>query len=140
MENKAMTVVELKAKVDEWHAKRRECDDADDVLSAKNKELEAISLDLVKIMEILEIDKFEGSNGQKVRLHEDEYVTLPADEEKKAEFIQYLKDLGQWDNFATIHHHKLQSWHKAQQEEHGAMFMAPGLDLPKVRKSIRKTR
>lgn len=134
-----ITVNELRLKVDEWHTVRKEADAIDEQLSDKNKELEKIGFELIKIMEELGIEKFEGTLG-KVRLHEDEYVTMPQTEEGKAEFINYLKELGEWDNFATIHHQKLQAWHKAKQQEHGSMFMAPGLELPKTRKSIRKLR
>lgn len=134
-----ITVNELRLKVDEWHAKRAQVDAAEEVATELQKELTTIGFDLIRIMDELKIEKFEGALG-KVRLHEDEYVTMPADEEKKAEFVAYMKEIGEWDNFATIHHGKLQSWHKAKQEEHGQLFMAPGLELPKTRKSIRKGR
>jgi hypothetical protein len=134
-----ITVQSLQLKVDEWHEKRNQVDAAEEVRKELSKELEAIGYDLTKMMEELNLEKFEGTLG-KVRLHEDEYVSMPEDEFKRAEFINYLKETGEWDTFATIHHQKLQAWHKAKQEEHGAMFMAPGLELPKTRKSIRKGR
>lgn len=132
-----ITVKQLQEKVDEWHLKRKQIDEIKDVLEEKNKELNKLQFELFEMMEALEIHKFEGTLG-KVQVFEIPYVNMPQDD-KKQEFFNFLKDQGEFEDMATVHHGKLNSWFKSKLEE-DPLFVAPGLDEPKIRKELRKGR
>lgn len=133
-----VTIKQLQELVDSWAALRSEIDDIKDILEEKNKVKMGMEGKLVSIMNELDMQKFSGLVGR-VELRKVDYVTLPATEEAQMQFFEYLKETDQFDQLASVHHQKLQSWYKSLIEEKG-LVPVPGLDPMKTRYEIRKGR
>ena len=63
-------------------------------------------------------------------------LAMPDGDDKIA-FVAFMKEIGEWDAFATIHHAKLTSWFK-EKVENNPIFAAPGLGLPKENKYLKR--
>lgn len=100
-----------------------------------NKEIKLIESKLIQLLEASGLEKFVGATGS-LRIQVDRKVGMPDGDEKLA-FIEYMKEVGEWDTYATIHHAKLNSWYK-EKIENDPLFTAPGLGLPKEIKYLKR--
>jgi len=107
----------------------------EEVISPLNKKIQDIQGKLIQALEANELEKFSGTNGS-IRLVVDKKVDMPKGDDK-LRFVDFLKERGEWDTFATVHHATLNSWYKEQMEQ-DALFVAPGLGLPKENKYLKR--
>jgi hypothetical protein len=108
-------------------------------LNEKKSELEW------KIMDHLEdagLNKFDSAHGV-FSFRYEESVKVPNTPEEREAFFRYLKEVGDYDEMITVNSRKLNSWFKAQREEHleEGEFKVPGLGEPSVYRvpSLRKS-
>lgn len=119
-------------------AKKKEVEKIEEeVISPLQKQIQEIQSKLVQALEANNLKKFSGSNGS-IHLVVDKKVDMPKGDDKE-KFVQFMKDRGEWDAFATVHHATLNSWFK-EQMENDPLFVAPGLGLPKENKYLKRGR
>lgn len=136
-----VTVKGLQAKIDKWFSIRELIKQLDDKIADLNKLLTPLANELISVMDIMELKRFEGTHG-KVNLITVDYVNNPQTEQDKEAFYNYLKDEGLFEQMVSVHHQKLNSFYKSkleESEEAGTEFHIPGLE-PKQRKELRKGR
>ena len=100
-----------------------------------SKDIALIQSKLIKLLEENKLEKFSGTSGS-VRIYTDKKVSMPDGDDKIA-FIEYMKEIGEWDTYATIHHAKLNSWYN-EKLGNDPLFAAPGLGLPKEHKYLKR--
>ena len=90
---------------------------------------------LISLFEANQLKKFSSRIGS-VNLVIDKKIDMPKGDDKFA-FIAFMKEVGEWDAMATIHHATLNSWFK-EKVENNPIFAAPGLGLPKENKYLKR--
>jgi len=100
-----------------------------------NEEIATIQGKLIALLETNELKKFSSSAGS-VLLVVDKKVDMPKGDDKIT-FVEFMKQIGEWDTMASIHHASLNSWFKGKLEN-DALFVAPGLGLPKENKYLKR--
>jgi len=120
------TFLDLKKQIDSIEEKQ---------IKPLNKKINEIQATLIKLFEENKLEKFTAPNGS-VHLKTEERISLPVGDEK-IKFVEYMKQCGEWDSFATIHSARLNSWFKEKRNEN-ALFLAPGLSLPKETKYLKR--
>jgi len=102
-----------------------------------NSELATIQGKLISLLETNQLKKFSSSKGT-LHLVVDKKVDMPKGDDKFT-FVEFMKEIGEWDAMATVHHASLNSWFKQKVEEN-PLFVAPGLGLPKEQKYLKRGR
>lgn len=98
-------------------------------------EVSQIQGKLITLLEANGLKKFASSRGS-LYLMIDKKVDMPKGDDKFS-FIGFMKEIGEWDAMATVHHATLNSWYKQKVEEN-PLFAAPGLGLPKENKYLKR--
>lgn len=123
---------------EEFLTKKKEVERIEEeLIKPLNKEIQDIQGKLIQLFEANDLKKFSSPMGS-VNLMTENKVSMPDGDDKIA-FVEYLKERGAWDTFATIHHARLNSWYKEQTKEN-PMFTAPGLGLPTETKYLKRGR
>lgn len=99
------------------------------------EEISTIQGKLISLLETNQLKKFSSSKGS-VLLTVEKKVAMPQGDDKIA-FIEFMKEIGEWDVMASVHHGALNSWFKQKLEEN-PIFVAPGLGLPKENKYLKR--
>lgn len=90
---------------------------------------------LIRAFEANKLTKFAGTDGS-VHLIIEKKIKMPQGDDK-IKFIDFLKNRGEWDVFASIHHATLNSWFNENMVQ-DPLFVAPGLGLPSENKYLKR--
>lgn len=127
---------EVSLLVEAFLEKKKKIDEIEETqIKPLNKEITEIQSKLIKLLEENNLEKFSGASGS-VRIYSDKKVSMPDGDDKVA-FIEFMKEIGEWDTYATIHHGKLNSWY-SEKLSANPIFTAPGLGLPKEHKYLKR--
>lgn len=127
---------EVASLVEAFLAKKKEVERIEaELISPLQKEIQEIQSKLIQSFEGNNLKKFSSSVGS-VHLITERKVKMP-DGDDKIRFVEFLKDRGEWDVFASIHHAKLNSWLNENLESN-PLFVAPGLGLPTENKYLKR--
>lgn len=131
-------IKELQARIDALYEVRERIDELEKQKSEYTKTRIKMEVEIIEIMNMLDIKNFKGQKGSFSKV-EISYVNMPENDEKRAELFEHLRQTGEFDHLATIHHQRLNSWVKSKAEENGGLPpLIPGLDEPKLRYELRK--
>lgn len=137
------TIEELKGKCVAILDKRKLIDEAKQVYSALNEELDAMEIELLAVLEKNDMKSFKES-GMNFISTELKSITTPKGDDKLI-FFDYLKETGHFDALVSVNSRSLMSWYREEDEKARARgepyAMIPGLALPTTRPvlSIRKS-
>lgn len=144
MENgNQVTVEELKACVEKTFELRRTYDKLKKESDKAYAEFQALSVKTARMLETLELDKFQSPSGT-LSYGYDESWRTPKSPEQKAAFYAYLKDKGLFDEMISVNSRSLNSFAKAEEMaalEAGILdFQIPGLEkgTPAIKPIMRK--
>lgn len=107
----------------------------DEQIQPLSDEVSEIQGKLIRLFEANSLKKFSSPIGS-VNLIIDKKVDMPKGDDKFA-FVEFMKQIGEWDAMASIHHASLNSWFK-EKLENNPIFVAPGLGLPKENKYLKR--
>lgn len=122
-------IITLRCLIEDLQNKRREYEDAKRVASERNAEVEALEYQVMKLMEVTGLDRFDTADTT-VTVKEKQSVKVPKDHHKLA-FFRYLKDQGVFEDMATINSNTLNSWYRNEIETRRAKGLdehIPGLE------------
>lgn len=134
----SVTVKELDELIAKLAAKELEVDQAQAVLTERNKEYSALEGRIVNYMNDLDRDKYDSPHG-KVSIVDQWRVSLPSDDIAKKELFEHLRERGIFDKYATVNSNSLNAlymadWREAQERGDGMTFAMPGILAPKLHK------
>lgn len=109
----------------------------DEQISPLSEEVSQIQSKLIRLFEANSLKKFSSPSGS-LNLVIDKKVDMPKGDDKFA-FVAFMKEIGEWDAMASVHHASLNSWFK-EKVETNPVFSAPGLGLPKENKYLKRGR
>lgn len=123
---------------DIWE-QRMKVDEMASALKIETSKLEGMKAKVLAYMEDSEIEKQHVPGYGTLSMQNMFSVKVPAGD-NKAEFFEYLKERGIFEDMATIHSATLNSWYKqeidAAIEEGNADFRIPGIEEPKIVKRL----
>ena len=131
-----MEISEVTRLTELFFDKKKQVDKVEeDIIKPLNKEIQEIQSKLIKLFEANNLEKFSGQSGS-LRLVVEKKIDMPKGDEKLS-FVGFMKEIGEWDTFATVHHATLNSWYK-EKTINDPLFVAPGLGLPKENKYLKR--
>ncbi len=129
------TVEKVKRLVQELWTLRRDYEEKDLIRKAIGKEYDQKEAELLNVMEVCELDRFDGPDCAVFR-NTRSSVATPKTEAERLAFFGYLKKIGEFDNLITVNSQTLNSWYKAElqaAEQRGDIeFDVPGLNVTTV--------
>jgi hypothetical protein len=119
---------------------REKIEQMEAAVKEENKLLQRMEAKLVAYLKELGRDKYQSPYGT-VSITERYTYKLPASDEDRAKFFEYLKGLGVFDRLITVNHQTLNSFAKEQQkiaeeEGRGFDFSIPGIGAPSLYETL----
>ncbi len=127
---------EVAALTEKFLAKKKEVERLEEeLIKPLNKEIQEIQSTLIRLFEANNLKKFSSAIGS-VNMITEKKVDMPKGDDKIS-FVEFMKQIGEWDAMASVHHATLNSWFK-EKIENDPLFVAPGLGLPKENKYLKR--
>lgn len=117
---------------------KRRVEDAEEVVSKANAELERLKAEAMKIMKDSGKEKFFVEGMGTIYIHNRYSVTVPKEPSRRQEFFNYLKDKGVFEDIITVNHQTLNSYWKQEWETAGSSpdFEIPGVGQPTLFQTV----
>lgn len=107
----------------------------EEMIAPLSKEVQQVQGKLLSLLESNNLKKFSSPAGS-VNVVVEKTVAMPKGDDK-FDFIDYMREIGEWDAMASIHHPTLNSWFKEKVKDN-PLFVAPGLGLPRENKYLKR--
>jgi hypothetical protein len=124
-------------------AQRIKVDEMASALKIETCLLEMLKAKVLAYMEASEIEKQHVPGFGTLSVQSMFSVRVPTGD-RKAEFFEYLKECGTFEDLATVHSATLNSWYQQELEQAIAEgrddFRAPGIEEPKIVKRLNMRR
>jgi hypothetical protein len=136
-----VTVKELDELAAYIFAKRQRIEAIEELVSQENKELAVAKAKFVSYLKELGREDYKSSGGT-LSIQAKWRVALPATDEAKTKFFDWLRERGIFDKYATVHSASLNSlynaeWEAAKDRGEGLSFSIPGVPEPKLFEDLR---
>ena len=131
-----VTVEEFEGLVDTIAKQRDVCDGKKEELKEENRKLAVLEEKAVLLMKKLGRTNYKGLSGTMYIGHRLS-VKVPAGDENRSKFFDYLKGKGIFDRMITVNSNTLNSYYKTEHEKAEAdgklsEFKIPGIDEPTI--------
>lgn len=135
-----VTVQELDTLVLAINTQRNKIDEMDAALTVENKVLASLEAKAVEYLEALGRDNYKSPYGA-LSIRESIRWNLPSGPDQWQRLFHHFKETGIFDGMITVNSQKLNSWAKkemevATEEGRGMDFHIPGLEQPKMHRSL----
>lgn len=115
---------------------QEEIDKANTIVKQMNKNLDQLRFKAVGYLKDLKREDYKSPFGS-IRVAQKWRVNMPATEEEKLKFFEYLREKGLFEKYATVHSQSLNAyymaeWNEAKKRGEGIGFGIPGIGEPKL--------
>ncbi len=135
-----MELSDLNKLLDALEIERRSEKELKDHLSEQTARKKAIESEIMKALEANGLQKFAGANIS-VSIVTSENISMPEDPQRKQMVLDYFKDRGVFDHYATIHYSTLNSFFREESEielsKGNCDFKIPGIEEVKTSKYLK---
>lgn len=124
------TVEQLDKYIESYAEQRQRADDAEERASEENKKLSKMEAKILEYLEALGRTSYDAPIGKFTR--ETRYSVKLPQGEAKAEFFEYLKEKGVFEDMVHVNSKTLQTFYRTEMENHADVpgWKVPGCDTP----------
>lgn len=135
--HKELNLKEFEALCTEMFEQRRKVEELEKQAKEASTILEELKTKVGAIMSEVGKEKYHVEGQGLIYFQNKRTASMPKDPAKRAEFFQYLKDKGIFEDLITVHSQTLTSfWNQEFEASQSPDFKIPGIDEPSARKTL----